>query len=114
MSDSIKHECGIVLLRLLKPLEYYLAKYGTAFYGPDKMYLLMEKQHNRGQDGAGLGCIKFDMEPGNLYMNRLRSHQANPLKDIFTRLHGKIQDIHEKNPDRLRDVQWLKNNMELT
>lgn len=114
MSDSIKHECGIVLLRLLKPLEYYLAKYGTAFYGPDKMYLLMEKQHNRGQDGAGMGCVKFDMQPGTRYMNRIRSNQSNPIKDIFSQLHNSIEKVYDQNPDRLRDVNWLKNNMELT
>lgn len=114
MSDSIKHECGIVLLRLLKPLEYYLAKYGTAFYGPDKMYLLMEKQHNRGQDGAGLGCIKFDMQPGTRYMNRIRSNKSNPIKDIFSQLHASIEKVYEQNPDLLKDVNWLKNNVELT
>jgi amidophosphoribosyltransferase len=114
MSDSIKHECGIVLLRLLKPLEYYLAKYGTAFYGPDKMYLLMEKQHNRGQDGAGIGCIKFDMEPGTRYMNRIRSTKPSPIKDIFSQINDSVQAVYEKNPERLRDVNWLKANIDLT
>ena len=114
MSDAIKHECGIVLLRLLKPLEYYLAKYGTALYGPDKMYLLMEKQHNRGQDGAGIGCIKFDMQPGTRYMHRIRSAKSNPIQDIFDRLNEKIELAHKQNPDRLRDVNWLKNNIELS
>jgi len=113
MSDSIKHECGIVLLRLLKPLEYYLAKYGTAFYGPDKMYLLMEKQHNRGQDGAGLGCVKLDMEPGSRYMNRLRSNKVNPIKDIFSQLYQNVQDTYQNNSKRLKDVNWLKNNVDL-
>lgn len=113
MSDSIKHECGIVLLRLLKPLEYYLAKYGTAFYATDKMYLLMEKQHNRGQDGAGIGCIKFDMQPGTRYMYRNRSNQQNPIKDIFSQLSKKIEKIYEQNPERLKDVNWLKNNLDL-
>jgi amidophosphoribosyltransferase len=112
MSDSIKHECGIVMLRLLKPLEYYLSKYGTAFYGPDKMYLLMEKQHNRGQDGAGIGCIKFDMEPGNQYVSRVRSIETNPIKQIFEKLHTQIEDIKSQNPDRLRDVGWLKNKID--
>ncbi len=114
MSDAIKHECGIVLLRLLKPLEYYLAKYGTAFFGPDKMYLLMEKQHNRGQDGAGVGCIKFDMEPGVKYVNRLRSNESNPIKDIFNQITNKIGIVQEKYPERLRDIQWLKHNIDLT
>jgi amidophosphoribosyltransferase len=114
MSDAIKHECGIVLLRLLKPLEYYLAKYGTALYGPDKMYLLMEKQHNRGQDGAGIGCIKFDMDPGTRYMYRTRSAKSNPIQDIFDQLNAKIKAAHKQNPDRLRDVNWLKNNIDLS
>ncbi len=113
MSDSIKHECGIVLLRLLKPLEYYVAKYGTAFYGPDKMYLLMEKQHNRGQDGAGLGCVKFDMEPGTRYMSRIRSTQSNPIKDLFSQFHSGIQTIIGQKPERIKDVNWLKNHADL-
>jgi len=114
MSDAIKHECGIVLLRLLKPLEYYLAKYGTALYGPDKMYLLMEKQHNRGQDGAGIGCIQFDMAPGTRYMHRVRSAKSNPIQDIFDQLNAKIELAHKQNPDRLRDVNWLKNHIDLS
>ena len=76
MSDAIKHECGISVIRLLKPLEYYKEKYGTAFYGVNKMYLMMEKQHNRGQDGAGFASIKLDVAPGERYMSRVRS---NPL-----------------------------------
>ncbi|MFN3554392.1 MAG: amidophosphoribosyltransferase [Bacteroidales bacterium] len=113
MSDSIKHECGIVLLRLLKPLEYYLAKYGSAFYGTNKMYLLMEKQHNRGQDGAGIGCIKFDMEPGTRYMTRIRSNKTNPIQDIFDQINEKIGAAHLQNPDNLRDINWLKNNIDM-
>ncbi len=114
MSDAIKHECGIVLLRLLKPLEYYLAKYGTALYGPDKMYLLMEKQHNRGQDGAGIGCIKFDMEPGTRYMHRIRSSKSNPIQDIFDQFNEKIKEAHDQNTERLNDINWLKNNIGLS
>lgn len=114
MSDAIKHECGVVLVRLLKPLEYYLTNYGTAFYGLDKLYLLMEKQHNRGQDGAGLGCIKFDMAPGMRYMNRLRSNSPNPIKDIFDSIHHKVRKATQDEPSRLRDVQWLKNNLDFT
>ena len=83
MSDAIKHECGIALLRLLKPLEYYKEKYGTAFYGVQKMYLLMEKQHNRGQDGAGFASIKFDVKPGERYISRVRSNQSQPIQDVF-------------------------------
>ena len=88
MSDAIKHECGVVLLRLLKPLEYYVSHYGTAFYGLNKLYLLMEKQHNRGQDGAGMGCIKFGVPPGARYMNRMRSNDPNPIKTIFDQITG--------------------------
>ena len=83
MSDAIKHECGIALLRLKKPLQFYLEKYGTAFYGLNKMQLLMEKQHNRGQDGAGLANIKLGMQPGDRYISRVRSIQKNSIQDIF-------------------------------
>ena len=83
MSDAIKHECGIALLRLKKPLEFYKKKYGTAFYGIQKMYLLMEKQHNRGQDGAGIATIKLDMKPGSRYISRYRSMAQNAVADIF-------------------------------
>jgi amidophosphoribosyltransferase len=114
MSDSIKHECGLVLMRLLKPLEYYAYNYGTSLYGLDKLYLLMEKQHNRGQDGAGAGCIKLDMEPGSRYMNRIRSNRANSIKDLFDRIRQKIHDATVDNPERLRDVQWMKNNLDFT
>ena len=82
MSDAIKHECGIALLRLKKDLSYYLEKYGSAFYGIHKMQLLMEKQHNRGQDGAGLANIKLDMHPGERYISRIRSIESNPIQDI--------------------------------
>ena len=83
MSDAIKHECGIAQVRLLKPLEYYKEKYGTAFYGVNKMYLLMEKQHNRGQDGAGFASIKLNVQPGERYISRIRSNQSQPIQDIF-------------------------------
>ena len=83
MSDAIKHECGIAHVRLLKPLEYYKEKYGTAFYGVNKMYLLMEKQHNRGQDGAGFASIKLDTKPGERYISRVRSIQTQPIQDIW-------------------------------
>ena len=84
MSDALKHECGIAFLRLKKPLSFYKEKYGTAFYAIQKMYLLMEKQHNRGQDGAGLASIKLDMNPGERYITRVRSNDAQPIQDIFT------------------------------
>jgi len=86
MSDAIKHECGIAVIRLLKPLEYYQEKYGTWQYGLNKLYLLMEKQHNRGQDGAGAVCIKTDMEPGNRYISRFRSVRINPIQHIFEQI----------------------------
>ena len=111
MSDPIKHECGIALVRLLKPLEYYLEKYGTATYGINKIYLLMQKQHNRGQDGAGLASIKFDVEPGQRYISRYRSNAQQPIKDIFNRINNKFKVIHDENPERLKDVPWLKKNI---
>ena len=83
MSDAIKHECGIALLRLKKPLQYYSEKYGTPFYGLNKMYLLMEKEHNRGQDGAGLANIKLFPQPGKKYISRIRSNDSQPIKDLF-------------------------------
>jgi len=112
MSDRINHECGIALVRLLKPLEYYLAKYGTVTYGMNKLHLLMQKQHNRGQDGAGIASIKFDLEPGNKYINRLRSDSDSPIKDIFSTFHDQIQQVTESHPQRLCDVNWLKYNID--
>src|SRR5690554_6375192 len=111
MSDSIKHECGIAVLRLLKPLEYYKKKYGSAFYGAEKMYLLMEKQHNRGQDGAGLASIKLDMNPGERYISRVRSNEAMPIQDIFTQINQRVNSTLESNPDKRDDVSWQKQNM---
>lgn len=110
MSDSIKHECGIALVRLLKPLQYYKDKYGSAFYGLNKMYLLMEKQHNRGQDGAGLACIKFDVSPGTRYISRVRSIQAQPIQDIFSQIDGRLNSLNEEFPDKIDNVQWQINN----
>ncbi len=104
MSDAIKHECGIALLRLKKPLEYYKEKYGSAFYGVQKMYLLMEKQHNRGQDGAGFASIKLDVEPGERYISRIRSNQAQPIQDIFTQINDRINEeltIHPEYQDNV-------------
>lgn len=114
MSDQIKHECGIALIRLLKPLDYYREKYGTSFYGLNKMYLLMEKQHNRGQDGAGLANIKFDVKPGHRYISRHRSNSNKPIQDIFDHVYGGIQKrIDERsggNQDVVNDPYWLKEN----
>ncbi|HIP35699.1 MAG TPA: amidophosphoribosyltransferase [Crocinitomix sp.] len=114
MSDPIKHECGIALLRLKKPLEFYLKKYGTAFYGLNKMYLLMEKQHNRGQDGAGIANIKFNMEQGERYISRVRSIDPKPIQDIFKRINSRFQDIEEKDPALLKDIDYLKKNAGFT
>ena len=111
MSDAIKHECGIALLRLLKPLEYYKEKYGTAFYGVEKMYLLMEKQHNRGQDGAGFASIKLDVKPGQRYISRIRSNQAQPIQDIFAQINARISDELEKNPSYQNNVALQKENI---
>ena len=93
MSDNIKHECGIAMIRLLKPLDHYIQKYGTAFWGLNKLYLLMEKQHNRGQDGAGISCIKFDVPPGTRFINRIRSNTNTPIKDCFDPTFDKINEI---------------------
>ncbi len=114
MSDQIKHECGIAFIRLLKPLGYYLSKYGTAFYALNKMQLLMEKQHNRGQDGAGIANIKFDLPPGEKYINRLRSNSSTPIKEIFQKLSAPIIQLAKDHPDRLTDINWLKSNIEFT
>lgn len=113
MSDQIKHECGIALIRLLKPLEYYLANYGTSFYGLQKLHLLMQKQHNRGQDGAGIAGIKLFVEPGQEYISRIRSNSSTPMKDIFNQVYDAFQEVKEKYPARLNDVQWLKKIMDL-
>jgi amidophosphoribosyltransferase len=108
MSDAIKHECGIALLRLLKPLEYYKEKYGSSFYGVQKMYLLMEKQHNRGQDGAGLASIKLDVNPGERYISRVRSNDSQPIKDIFSQINERISTELEENPEYLNNVALQK------
>ena len=114
MSDPIKHECGFALLRLKKPLEYYLEKYGSALWGLNKMHLLMEKQHNRGQDGAGIANIKLDMQPGERYISRSRSVQKNPTQDIFDQINAKFKALYDENPDKLKDVSYLKKNVGFT
>jgi amidophosphoribosyltransferase len=114
MSDAIKHECGIALLRLKKPLEFYLEKYGSAFYGLNKLHLMMEKQSNRGQDGAGVANIKFDMEPGQRYISRHRSIDSKPTQDIFDHINARFKAIAEENPERLKDVNYLKQNAGFT
>ena len=114
MSDPIKHECGIALLRLKQPLQYYLDKYGTAFYGLNKLHLLMEKQHNRGQDGAGVANIKLDMSPGERYISRYRSIDSKPIQEIFDYINGKFATIQKETPELLKDVAYLKKNSGFT
>ncbi|MDN3722989.1 amidophosphoribosyltransferase [Aequorivita sp. SDUM287046] len=104
MSDALKHECGIAMVRLLKPLEYYKEKYGTAFYGVNKMYLMMEKQHNRGQDGAGFASIKLDVNPGERYISRVRSNAAQPIQDIFSQINQRINLEFQNHPELKDDV----------
>ena len=104
MSDDLKHECGIAMVRLLKPLEYYKEKYGTAFYGVNKMYLMMEKQHNRGQDGAGFASIKLDVNPGERYISRVRSNAAQPIQDIFAQINQRINKEFGATPGLKDDV----------
>ena len=111
MSDAIQHECGIALLRLKKPLEFYKEKYGTAFYGVQKMYLLMEKQHNRGQDGAGLASIKLDVNPGERYISRIRSNDPQPIKDIFAQINDRISRDLEEHPEYQNNVALQKQNI---
>ncbi|WP_035669274.1 amidophosphoribosyltransferase [Flavobacterium sp. 83] len=111
MSDALQHECGIALVRLLKPLEFYKEKYGTAFYGIQKMYLLMEKQHNRGQDGAGFASIKMDVEPGERYISRVRSNHAQPIQDVFKQINERINEEMVAHPEYADDVPQLKANI---
>ncbi|RRQ50165.1 amidophosphoribosyltransferase [Maribacter algicola] len=111
MSDAIKHECGISVIRLLKPLEYYKEKYGSAFYGVNKMYLMMEKQHNRGQDGAGFASIKLDVEAGQRYMSRVRSCQQQPIQDIFAQINERINKELKDHPEYENDVRLQKKNI---
>ena len=108
MSDAIQHECGIALLRLKKDLSFYLEKYGTAFYGLNKMQLLMEKQHNRGQDGAGIANIKLDMQPGERYISRARSIDTNPIQDLFGQIGSRFNQLASESPEKLKDVAYLK------
>jgi amidophosphoribosyltransferase len=114
MSDQIKHECGVAFIRLLKPLSYYQKKYGTALYGLNKLYLLMEKQHNRGQDGAGVATIKLDIEPGKRYISRHRSMASNAVADIFEYIQKKFADIQKESPEKMADTEWLKENVSFT
>ena len=111
MSDFLKHECGIALLRLKKPLQHYVDKYGTAFYAMNKMYLLMEKQHNRGQDGAGLANIKLDVSPGKRYISRMRSVDGKPIQDVFGKIMSRFDDL---DAETLSDANYLQENFAFT
>jgi len=111
MSDAIKHECGIALLRLKKPLEFYKQKYGSAFYGIQKMYLLMEKQHNRGQDGAGFASIKLDVDTGERYISRVRSNDAQPIQDVFAQINERINEELVLHPEYADNVTLQKKNI---
>ena len=108
MSDALKHECGIGHIRLLRPLEFYKKKYGSAFYGINKMYLLMEKQHNRGQDGAGFASIKLDVDPGNRFISRIRSKEKQPIQDVFSKINLRINSEIESNKNIIQDIKKLK------
>ena len=99
MSDDIKHECGLAFIRLRKPFSYYLQKYGSVTYGLNKLYLLMEKQHNRGQDGAGIASVKLNIEAGNPYLHRMRSSAPQPIADLFYTIGQEIQELEKHQPD---------------
>lgn len=111
MTDDIKHECGIALIRLLKPLEYYQLKYGTWRWGLNKLYLLMEKQHNRGQDGAGIASIKLDVPPGYEYLDRIRSIEPSAINDLFQLIRGNFDKAEKKSPGLIKDISWAKKNL---
>ncbi len=111
MSDFIKHECGLAFIRLLQPLEYYQDKYGTALYGLNKLQLLLQKQRNRGQDGAGLATIKIGMPPGQRYISRKRSNSPQYLKDLFTKVFHHFNDLSQ---EQLRDIDFLKKHVPFT
>ena len=111
MSDLLQHECGIAMLRLKQPLQYYIDKYGSAFYGLNKMYLLMEKQHNRGQDGAGLANIKLDVPPGKRYISRIRSVESRPIQEVFSRIMPRFEGL---SSEQLKDSQFLQEEMAFT
>src|SRR3954462_5670991 len=99
MSDAIKHECGLAFIRLRKPFSYYLQQYGTVMWGLNKLYLLMEKQHNRGQDGAGLAAVKLNVEPGYPYLHRLRSSAPQAIADLFATIGKEVAELEKYHPD---------------
>ena len=111
MSDAVKHECGIALIRLRKDYQYYINKYNTPLYGLNKLYLMMEKQVNRGQDGAGVANIKIDVSPGHRYISRYRSVEQNAVPDIFKKIHKKFQKAFKGHKDKLKDARWIQENI---
>ncbi|MDX5435810.1 MAG: amidophosphoribosyltransferase, partial [Pontibacter sp.] len=111
MSDSIKHECGIALIRLRKPIDYYVEKYGTPMYGINKLYLLMQKQHNRGQDGAGVASIKINALPGIDYINRFRSVKTRAIDSIFGKIGKEFKKLKEDHPEHADNTGWIWENM---
>lgn len=108
MSDAIKHECGIALIRLRKPYQHYIDKYDTPLYAVHKLSVMMEKQVNRGQDGAGVANIKIDVPPGKRYISRYRSVENQPLTDIFSKIHKKFRKGLKDNRDKATDAKWLQ------
>lgn len=102
MSDAIKHECGIAMVRLLKPLDYYREKYGDALWGLNKLYLLMEKQHNRGQEGAGMAAVKLNAAPGEEYIFRERAEGTGAIQDVFSAVHRAMADFRKAEPEAVR------------
>lgn len=114
MSDQIKHECGIAHIRLRKPAQYYIDKYGTPGYAMQKMYILMEKQRNRGQDGAGIANIKIDLDPGYRYISRYRAVNGQPIKKIFDKLNKKYRKARKKGEEKYLDAEWMRNNCAFT
>lgn len=114
MSDSIKHECGIAMVRLRKPLDYYIEKYGTPLYAVNRMYVLMEKQSNRGQDGAGVANVKIEVPPGSRYISRYRSVENRPVVDIFKKVNDKFIEVQKQDPSHLKDAAWLQQNIAFT
>jgi amidophosphoribosyltransferase len=111
MSDTIKHECGIAFIRLRKPLSYFIEKYGTPAYAVNKLYLLMEKQHNRGQDGVGVASVKIDLTPGKQYITRYRTIEPEPIKYLFAKIGRKIEKAKEENPQKYYEERWAKSNV---
>lgn len=111
MSDPIKHECGLIFIRLRKPFSYYQKKYGTVFYGLNKLYLLMEKQHNRGQDGAGIAAVKLNTEPGYPFMHRIRSNATQPIPELFTKIFAEVEEVEKYQPDMIKYPGLMKGNI---